>query len=149
MSNEAHLLKDVFSGNFSCGIRDSDLWQYVYSSPHTTTKIRQYKLKDVSHWIYQPCWSYIDSDQQECFISIYQVLIQPNRFKDHITRINHSDPSYPIIVVEDDYDSYGVILDGNHRFAKLLTTSINPNEVYIDVYYLTNEDLNKIRGLNK
>jgi hypothetical protein len=35
-------------------------------------------------------------------------------------RIKKADISYPIIVIEDEYDKCGSILDGNHRFAKLI-----------------------------
>lgn len=27
---------------------------------------------------------------------------------------------YPLIVIEDEFDKYGTILDDNHRFAKLI-----------------------------
>ena len=46
--------------------------------------------------------------------------MQKGKFKKDIKRIKKSDTKYPLIVIENEFDSYGIILDGNHRFAKLI-----------------------------
>ena len=61
-----------------------------------------------------------DLDKRTCFYSIFQVLNQKSKFKKDMKQIKKADISYPIIVIEDEYDKYGSILDGNHRFAKLV-----------------------------
>ena len=108
----AFLLEDVMFGNFSKGFAQEDLWAFVASKP-----IQTYKMDDVKHWIFSPCWSY--SGRRECFYSPFQVLLQKDRFASDMSRIKKADISYPIIVVESEFDKFGVILDGNHRFSKM------------------------------
>jgi len=47
--------------------------------------------------------------------------------------ITKADTKYPLIVVEDPNDKYGVILDGNHRFAKLFMQKVEK----IKIKYIT------------
>ena len=102
--------------------------------------VKKYKMSDVSHWIYHPCWSeYYDG--AECFLSIFQVLHQQDKFKKHMTRIENSDIDFPLIVVEDKYDKYGSILDGNHRFAKMILLK----KRNVNVIYFTEKELKKLR----
>jgi len=102
-------------------------------------KIQEYDMKDVKHWIYAPCWSY-NLDNTNCFYSIYQVLIQKKKFNDDVKRIKKADISYPLIVVEDEFDSYGSILDGNHRFAKLIMN----NSKKVKFKYISKKELDKL-----
>lgn len=112
----AFLLEDVMKGKFDRGFFQEDLWALAETIPVTTVAIA-----DVKHWVYTPCWSYsTGSGKKECFYSIYQVLKQPTQFKADMTRIRKADTKYPLIVIEDEFDQAGTILDGNHRFAKLL-----------------------------
>jgi hypothetical protein len=46
--------------------------------------------------------------------------MQKGNFKEDMKRIKKADTKYPLIVIENEFDSYGGILDGNHRFAKLI-----------------------------
>lgn len=96
---------------FDRGIPPEKLWERA-----ARKKICTVNMSDVKHWIYSPCWSITDDH----FISPYQVMMQPDKFPDHIARIDRADLTYPLIVVDDDYDKFGVILDGNHRFAKMI-----------------------------
>ena len=112
--NYAYLLQDVMKNNFKYGYDQEELWKYVENK-----KTKTYKMNDVKHWVYNPCWSY-DLDNKTCFYSIFQVYLQKSKFKEDMKRIKKADISYPIIVIEDKYDKYGSILDGNHRFAKLV-----------------------------
>lgn len=130
----AFLIKDVMQEKFNYGFIQEDLWNYVKNK-----KIKTYKINDVKHWVYKPCWSYKLCDE-ECFYSIYQVLLQPKKFKKDIKRINNSDLLYPIIIIEDDYDKKGIILDGNHRFAK----AIIKNEKEIKYYLIKKQELKKL-----
>ena len=75
----------------------------------------RYGYRDVAPWVYPPVWN-----KGKCFISIYQVLMQPKQFPKHIDRIARADTQYPLIITDDIFDPYGSILDGNHRFAKLI-----------------------------
>lgn len=102
---------------FDYGFYQEELWEYVKSREKS---IIEYEMQDVKHWVYAPCWSYQNQSESECFISIYQVMLQPEQFADHAQRIREADIQYPLIVIEDEFDKYGVILDGNHRFANLL-----------------------------
>jgi len=85
-------------------------------------------MSDVKHWIYYTPWS----DETDCLISIFQVLNQKSKFKTHMNRIKKADLEYPLIIVEDTYDKKGVILDGNHRFAKMILE----NKENIKIVYL-------------
>lgn len=113
--NVAYLLEDVMQKKFDYGFYQEELWEYV---GRTKKAVIEYEMEDVKHWIYVPCWSYEQQEAEECFISIYQVLLQSDMFSEHMHRIQHAELCYPLIVIEDDFDKYGVILDGNHRFAK-------------------------------
>ncbi len=130
----AYLLEDVMKNKFNKGFYQEDLWKYVENK-----KIHEYDMKDVKHWIYAPCWSY-NLDNTDCFYSIYQALIQKKKFKDDIKRIKKADTSYPLIVVEDEFDSYGSILDGNHRFAKLIMN----NSKKVKFKYISKKELDKL-----
>jgi hypothetical protein len=110
----AYLLSDVIKGKFDKAYRPVDLWKFV-----ETVKTETYKMADVRHWVYAPCWSRGDGDTT-CFYSIYRVLMQKSKFKADMARIKKADTSYPIIIIKDDFDKYGAILDGHHRFAKLI-----------------------------
>ena len=99
-------------------------------------KVIKYKIKDVKHWVYNQCWN-----KKDCFISIFQVLQQPHKFPKHIKRIKDADLKYPLIVVEDKYDKYGNILDGNHRFAK----TIEQNKRVVSIVYFTRKELDKLK----
>ena len=90
--------------------------------------------------IQNPCWSY-DLDKRTCFYSIFQTLLQKSKFKDDMKRIKKADISYPIIVIEDEYDKYGSILDGNHRFAKL----VMDNAKVVKYKFISKKQLNKFR----
>ena len=130
----AYLLEDVMKNKFNKAFYQEDLWKYVENK-----KIQEYDMKDVKHWIYAPCWSY-NLDNTDCFYSIYQALIQKKKFKDYIKRIKKADTSYPLIVVEDEFDSYGSILDGNHRFAKLIMN----NSKKVKFKYISKKELDKL-----
>jgi disulfide oxidoreductase YuzD len=130
----AYLLEDVMKNKFNKAFYQEDLWKYVENK-----KIQEYDMKDVKHWIYAPCWSY-NLDNTDCFYSIYQALIQKKKFKDDIKRIKKADTSYPLIVVEDEFDSYGSILDGNHRFAKLIMN----NSKKVKFKYISKKELDKL-----
>jgi disulfide oxidoreductase YuzD len=56
-------------------------------------------------------------------------------------RIKKSDLSYPLIIIEDDYDNKGVILDGNHRFAKI----IMEHKKEVKYYFITKKELKKLK----
>jgi len=130
----AYLLEDVMKNKFNKAFYQEDLWKYVENK-----KIQEYDMKDVKHWIYAPCWSY-NLDNTNCFYSIYQVLIQKKKFNDDVKRIKKADISYPLIVVEDEFDSYGSILDGNHRFAKLIMN----NSKKVKFKYISKKELDKL-----
>ena len=115
----AYLLKDVMKNKLNRPFYQEDLWKYVENK-----KIEEYNMEDIKHWVYTPCWSY-NIDNTECFYSIYQVLLQKNKFKKDVNKIKKADTSYPLIIIENEFDKYGIILDGNHRFAKLI---INNNK---------------------
>jgi hypothetical protein len=134
----AYLLKDVIQNKFNRAFYQEDLWKYVENK-----KTKEYNMKDVKHWVYKPCWSY-NKNNDECFYSIYQVLLQKERFKTDMKRINSADISYPLIVIEDEFDSYGSILDGNHRFAKLILN----NAKKIKIKFITMKELNKLMVKN-
>jgi hypothetical protein len=131
----AFLLKDVMKNNFNYGYDQEELWNYVKDKEE-----KEYNIKDVKHWIYHPCWSY-DLENILCFYSIYQVLIQKDKFREEIKRIKKADVSYPLIITEDDYDKYGSILDGNHRFAKLIMNKSKK----VKIKFLTKKELEKFR----
>ena len=132
--NMAYLLKDVMQNKFNKAFYQEDLWDYVKDK-----KTEEYNMTDVKHWIYAPCWSY-NINNTECFYSIYQVLMQKNKFKKEIKRIKNADTSYPLIVIDDEFDKYGGILDGSHRFAKLLMN----NSKKVKFKYISKEELTKL-----
>jgi len=101
---------------FDRGFYQEEVWAYLSCNE---TPVVTYNMEDVKHWVYAPCWSHTIGGQ-ECFLSIYQVLIQSEMFPEHMERIKGADLRYPLVIVEDEFDKYGVILDGNHRFAKSL-----------------------------
>ena len=68
-------------------------------------------------------------------------IIIPNKFPKHIKRIKNADLKYPLIVMEDKYDKYGSILDGNHRFAKM----IKQNKRVVSIVYFTKKELDKLK----
>jgi len=129
--NYGFLLEDVMKDNFKYGYKPEDLWEAAKKK-----KVIKYNMNDVKHWVYGPCWS-----KGDCFISIYQVLMQPKKFPEHISRIKKADTKYPLIVIEDKYDKYGGILDGNHRFAKMVLQ----NKKKIPIVYFTKDELNKLK----
>jgi hypothetical protein len=131
----AALLQDVMKNNFNYGYDQEELWKYV-----EIKKTKTYKMNDVKHWVYNPCWSY-DLDKKTCFYSIFQVLNQKSKFKEDMKRIKKADISYPIIVIEDEYDKYGSILDGNHRFAKLIID----NAKVVKYKFISKKQLDKFR----
>ena len=110
----AYLLEDVMKNKLTRAFCQEDLWKYVENK-----KMTEIDIKNVRHWVYAPCWSH-DIHGTECFYSIYQVLMQKGKFKEDMKRIKKADTSYPLIVIEDEFDNRGSILDGNHRFAKLI-----------------------------
>ena len=128
----AFLLEDAIRNDFSHGYDQLDLWKAVREK-----EVESYKMDDIKHWVYTPCWS----DKKNNLISIFQIMNQPRRFPGHIKRIKEADTQYPLIVVEDEYDKYGSILDGNHRFAKLLLEG----RENISIYYLTKKELQKFK----
>ena len=130
----AYLLENVMKNKFNRAFYVEDLWKYVENKP-----VKEYNINDVKHWVYSPCWSY-DCNGIECYYSIYQTLIQKNKFKKDIRQIKKADVSYPIIVVENDYDKYGTILDGNHRFAKLIMNK----EKKVKYKFITKKELVKL-----
>lgn len=127
----AYELKDVMHNNFDYAWDQKELWKIAENK-----RIITYNMNDVKHWIYNQCWS-----KKGCFISIFQVLNQPNKFAEHINRIKNADISYPLIIMEDPYDKYGSILDGSHRFAKMLLEKKRK----INVVYFTKKELNKLK----
>jgi hypothetical protein len=134
--NMAYLLEDVMKNKFNKAFYQEDLWKYVENK-----KTEEYNIEDVKHWVYAPCWSYnIDKENKECFYSIYQVLMQKNKFKEDIKRIKKADTSYPLIVIENEFDKYGGILDGNHRFAKLIMNKSKK----VKFKFISKKELNKL-----
>jgi hypothetical protein len=133
--NYAMLLSNVMKNNFNYGYDQEELWKYVENK-----KEKEYKIDDVKHWVYSPCWSY-EINNTLCFYSIYQVLLQKKRFNEDMKRIKKADTSYPIIIIEDEFDKYGSILDGNHRFAKLI---MNKAKV-VKYKFITKKELEKFR----
>lgn len=129
--NYAYMLKDVVVGDFKYAWDQEVLWEKAATKCVTT-----YKMSDVKHWVYRPCWS-----RGKCLVSIYQVLLQPKLFANHTKRIDKADTKYPLIVVQDEFDKYGVILDGNHRFAKLVLA----NKRNVKVVKFTTKDLGRLR----
>ena len=127
----AYLLEDVMKENFKNAWKQEDLWKIAEQKD-----IIKYKMSDVKHWVYYPCWS-----KKNCFVSIIQVLSQPNNFKDHIERIKKAKLEYPLIVIEDSYDKYGVIFDGNHRFAKMILEK----KRVVPIVFITKKDLEKLK----
>jgi hypothetical protein len=130
-SSYAYLIEDVMKGNFKYAWKPEKLWKLA-----KTKKIIKYKMNDVKHWVYNPCWS-----KGGYFVSIYQVLMQQKKFPDHMDRISNAKIKYPLICIEDDYDKNGSILDGNHRFAKMILEK----RKIVNVVYFTKEELKKIR----
>lgn len=130
----AFLLKDVMKNKINKAFYQEDLWKYVENK-----KMEEYNIKDVKHWVYAPCWSY-NINNTECFYSIYQVLMQKGKFKEDMNRIKKADTSYPLIVIEDEYDIYGGILDGNHRFAKLIMNNCKK----VKFKYISKKELDKL-----
>ena len=130
----AFLLEDVMKNKFNKAFYQEDLWEFVKNK-----KTHEYNLQDVKHWVYTPCWSF-NLNNTECFYSIYQVLCQKGKFKDDIKRIKKSDTSYPLIVIEDKFDKYGSILDGNHRFAKLIMN----NNKKVKFKLITQKEIQKL-----
>ena len=53
-------LKDIMKGKFNYGWEQETLWKMTEKK-----KVKNYKIKDISHWVYHPCWS-----EKDCFISI-------------------------------------------------------------------------------
>ena len=132
--NLAYLLENVMKNKFNKAFYQEDLWKYVENK-----KTEEYAIQDVKHWVYTPCWSY-DIHNTECFYSIYQVLMQKTKFRKDMGRIKKADTSYPLIVVEDEFDKYGSILDGNHRFAKLIMNDCKK----IKIKFISKKELNKL-----
>lgn len=129
--NYAFLLDDVLQNNFKYAYDQITLWKLAANK-----KIIKYKMSDVKHWIYYTPWS--DGD---CLISVYEVLLLKSKYPDHIKRIKNADLSFPLIVIEDKYDKFGTILDGNHRFAKMIMN----NKKFVNIVYFTKDELNKIK----
>ena len=129
--NYSYLLEDVMKNNFKYAWDPEELWKIAKNK-----KVIKYKMKDVKHWVYSQCWS-----KKDCYISIFQVLQQPSKFPEHIKRIRNADLEYPLIVIEDKYDKYGSILDGNHRFAKMIMN----NKRIIPIIYFTQRELKKLK----
>ena len=127
----AYQLKDVLLSNFKYAWPQEVLWQHSAAKPVTT-----YRMSDVKHWVYGPCWS-----QDNCLVSIYQVLLQPKLFAKHMKRVRTADTGYPLIVVQDEFDKYGTILDGNHRFAKLVLD----NKRAVKVVKFTTKELERLK----
>jgi ParB-like chromosome segregation protein Spo0J len=67
--------------------------------------------------------------------------MQKSKFKKEMNHIRKVDTSFPIIVIEDEFDKYGSILDGNHRFAKLLLT----NSKKVKCKFISKKELDKIK----
>jgi len=111
----SYLFKDVINNVLECGFYTKHVVEYITQ----TKKVQKYRIKNVLHWIYKPCWFHTINNNNH-FYSIYQALSQRDVFKDDIRRIEEADTSNPIIVVTDDFDKYGSIFNGNHRFAKLI-----------------------------
>ncbi len=132
--NMAFLLEDVMKNKFNKAFYQEDLWEFVNNK-----KTKEYNIEDVKHWVYTPCWSF-NLNNIECFYSIYQVLAQKGKFKEDMKRIKKADTSYPIIVIEDKFDKYGTILDGNHRFAKLIMN----NSKKVKIKFITQKELQKL-----
>ena len=130
----AFLLEDVMKNKFNKAFYQEDLWEFVKNK-----KSHEYNIQDVKHWVYTPCWSF-NLDNTEYFYSIYQFLCQKGKFKEYMKRIKKSDTSYPIIVIEDKFDKYGSILDGNHRFAKLIMN----NNKKVKFKFITKKELQKL-----
>lgn len=133
-TNYAYLLEDVMKKKFNYAFDPQDLWEKA-----SHKKVIKYNMSDVKHWVYSPCWS--DPNNDDWFISIYQVLMQPKKFADHMKRIKKADVSYPLIIIEDEFDKFGGILDGNHRFAKLLMEK----KRVVNIIYFTKKELEKIK----
>jgi len=129
--NYAYLLEDVIKNNFTYAWDQEELWEIA-----KTKKVIKYKMKDVKHWVYNQCWS-----KKDCYMSIFQVFQEPHKFPEHNERIKNADLKYPLIVMEDKYDKYGRILDGNHRFAKM----IKENKRIIPIVYFTKKELDKLK----
>jgi predicted GNAT family acetyltransferase len=110
----SYLFKDVIKNTFDHGFYIKDVVEYMQNK-----KVQKYHIKDVMHWIYKPCWFYTTNNANH-FYSIYQTLSQKDSFKYDIKRIEEADTDNPIIVVTDEFDKYGSIFNGNHRFAKLI-----------------------------
>lgn len=123
--------ENVMKNNFEYGWDQEELWKIAKSK-----KIKTYKMNDVKHWVYSQCWS-----KSNCFISIFQVFQQPKKFPEHINRIKNADLQYPIIVIPNKYDKFGGILDGNHRFAKMILE----NKKFVKYVYITQKELEKIK----
>ena len=127
----AYNLEDIMQEKFDYGWDQEQLWELAKNK-----KVREYKIKDIKHWVYAPCWS-----KGECFLSIYQVLQQPKKFPEHMKRIKKADLKYPLIVIPNKYDKYGAILDGNHRFGKMILE----NKREVKFVYFTRKELEEIK----
>jgi hypothetical protein len=107
----AFLLSDVIKNDYKYAFDPKILWKLA-----ETKQVIKLKTSQVRHWVYKQCWS----DKNDCLISPYQVISDSSKYSDHIKRIKQSDIKYPLIVIDDEYDIFGAILDGNHRFAKII-----------------------------
>ena len=134
MTHMAYPLEEVIKGTFKKCYKMNNIWNITKNN-----KMHKIKLNDVKHWIYHTPWSY-ECNGKEHFLSIYQVLLLPSKYKQHMDRIKKTNLKYPIVVMKDKYDKNGIILDGNHRFAK----AILQNKANILVKYITDKQLKKI-----
>ena len=67
-------------------------------------------------------------------------VLNEKRCKEDMKRIKKADTSYPLIVIENEFDIYGGILDGNHRFAKLIMN----NSKKVKFKYISRKELDKL-----
>lgn len=130
----AFLLEDVMKNKFNFAFDQKDLWNFVKNK-----EIKTYNIKDIKHWIYKPCWSY-NNNGIDCYYSIYQVLQQKNKFRKDWNKIKKANIEYPLIIIEDEYDKYGCILDGNHRFAQIIINK----EKKVKYQFITKKELKKL-----
>lgn len=102
------MLEDVIKKEFNYAFNPKDLWEKAKDK-----KITKYNMSDVKHWVYNPCWTHPKNDDWPT--SIHQALTQPKKFPDHIKRIKKADISHALIVVEDEFDKFGGVLDGKQK----------------------------------
>jgi hypothetical protein len=101
-------------------------------------KVQSMKTVYLTHLLDMEIWD----DDEGKDISPNKVLQSIETNKPHWMKINNADLSYPILIVCREIDKKVIdILDGFHRLCKAIINGIEE----IDVIFVNNDDINKLR----